>query len=466
MWLKTFLTAVLLISLLRVAPATDWYVATNGTGGGTSWANATNNLQGIITNPSVLAGDTIWVSNGVYAAGGVTNYPSGTVLTNRIAITKAITVRSKDNNPTNTIIKGAWDSPGTTNGPAAVRCVYMVASSTMIGFTLTNGATLTTGTAGTYDRRGGGVCCPDATPVISNCIIIGNSAFGEYNTSGGGGAHAGTLRNCTLINNSSYQGGGTWNSTLYDCTLISNFATTAIGIYAQGGGVMYGILSNCTLIGNAVIGPNTTGGAGSQTTMYNCTLTGNRSDNNAGGTYYSFLYNCKLTGNYASSGYGGGAHGPPNMTLYNCILAGNSALYGGGASDAKLYNCTVVSNYSGSGGGGVYNGTLSNCVVYLNSAGNTKSNWAGGCTFVYSCTASNAAGAGNITDNPMFVDTNSGNYRLAARSPCINAGTNLSWMANSSVTSRDLDGRQRIRYGTVDMGAYEHIRAGTIYGVR
>ena len=66
----------------------------------------------------------------------------------------------------------------------------------------------------------------------------------------------------------------------------------------------------------------------------------------------------------------------------------------------------------------------------------------------------------------MFVDTNSGNYRLAARSPCINAGTNLSWMANSSVTSRDLDGRQRIRYGTVDMGAYEHIRAGTIYGVR
>lgn len=41
----------------------------------------------------------------------------------------------------------------------------------------------------------------------------------------------------------------------------------------------------------------------------------------------------------------------------------------------------------------------------------------------------------------------------------VNAGTNQSWMTNSY----DLDGRKRIRYGTVDMGAYEMIYGGTLY---
>jgi len=53
----------------------------------------------------------------------------------------------------------------------------------------------------------------------------------------------------------------------------------------------------------------------------------------------------------------------------------------------------------------------------------------------------------------------SGDYRLRANSPCVNTGTNQGWMTNSY----DLDGRMRIRYGTVDMGAYEAIYNGTIY---
>jgi len=71
-------------------------------------------------------------------------------------------------------------------------------------------------------------------------------------------------------------------------------------------------------------------------------------------------------------------------------------------------------------------------------------NWTGGC----------------ITNaDPQFVNKDTGNWRLKSTSPCINAGINQSWMTGAG----DLDGRQRIRYGTVDIGAYETIYEGTIY---
>ena len=57
---------VLAFAFAQVAGATTWYVTTNGTGdGSSSWANATNSIQGAIDNPGVVAGDTVLVSNGV-----------------------------------------------------------------------------------------------------------------------------------------------------------------------------------------------------------------------------------------------------------------------------------------------------------------------------------------------------------------------------------------------------------------
>ncbi len=72
----------------------------------------------------------------------------------------------------------------------------------------------------------------------------------------------------------------------------------------------------------------------------------------------------------------------------------------------------------------------------------------------------------------MFIDkgnglygTNyvAGNLRLANNSPCINTGTNQDWM--TTTYPYDLDGRARIRYGTVDMGAYEIIYNGTVFTI-
>ncbi len=476
---KMFIAAFLLIGLLQTTRAVDWYVATNGAGWGTNgWADATNSLQGAINAASTSTYDVVWVSNGVYDTGGIKGYPAGTSLTNRVAITKAITVRSKDNDPTNTIIVGGLNSPTATNGPAAIRCVYMAANSRLIGFTLSNGATMKTGSSD--DFRGAGVFCPAITsPLISNCIITANSAY--Y----GGGAYYGTFRNCAFIGNyattidSWPAGGGSYGGILFDCVLTGNCARAS----GSGGGAQGGVLSNCIVNGNSGDSGGTGGGAYAETlyncrvmnnfgmgagasTLYNCTVINNRGS--VGGIYLSTAYNCIITNN-VSWDTGGGAK---DCILYNCLVYSNRASFiGGGTSAGTNYNCTIVKNTCADGGG-VYGGKMINCVIYFNiiatGSGNLSSNCGGTVYFTNTCTApaSNGWAVGNIVANPLFVDTATFNYRLSVRSPCINAGTNLSWMSDGSARSKDLDGMQRLRYWTVDMGAYEHIRSGTIYGFR
>jgi hypothetical protein len=104
-------------------------------------------------------------------------------------------------------------------------------------------------------------------------------------------------------------------------------------------------------------------------------------------------------------------------------------------------------------GGGAYYGTLTNCIIYYNSAP-TRPNYSSG-TLNYCCTTPLPGGSGNITSAPLFVDYAGGNLRLQSGSPCVNAGTNA-----YAVGATDLDGRPRIVGGTVDLGAYEFQGAG------
>ena len=129
----------------------------------------------------------------------------------------------------------------------------------------------------------------------------------------------------------------------------------------------------------------------------------------------------------------------------------NSAQYGGGTYYCTLNNCTLAGNLAGQSGGGDFYGILNNCIVYFNWAGLSDTNYYGS-TLEYCCTTPlPTAGTGNITDDPLFADTNGwANLRLHADSPCINAGLN-----DYAPGLTDLDGRSRIVGGAVDMGAYE-----------
>jgi hypothetical protein len=208
------------------------------------------------------------------------------------------------------------------------------------------------------------------------------------------------------------------------------------GVYCESGTSV----SNCIMTGNCAY---TGGGGASGGTLFNCVLVGNCSGG-GGAASSSTLNNCIVSGNSAS--YGGGI---TFSTANNCLLTGNSAAQTGGGSDyGTLNNCTVVDNVALVSGGGAFDATLNNSIVYNNSAPaepNYKYE-----TMQYCCTTPLAAGPGNFTNAPIFIDEASGNFRLQTNSPCINAGNNL-----LAIGPIDLDGHPRIFSGAVDIGAYE-----------
>ena len=372
------LAAALLLLVTLPASAAVRYVNVNNSKPSSpflSWSSAATAIQDAVA--VATAGDEIVVTNGVYKRGGAAVY--GT-LTNRVAVTKRLTVRSI-NGPPSTVIEG---SP--TNGDSAIRCVYLTNGAVLSGFTLTNGATRSADSWPLAEELiGGGVWCESANEVVSNCVVARCSAGDS-----GGGAFGGTLRNCTLTGNSASYGGGASSSVLSNCTFkgnsvgyhgggveactLDNCMVTNCSAGDSGGGAYGSSLRNCTFAGNWA----SYGGGVSSSVLSNCTLAGNLASYSGGGADSSALANCILTDNSADSNGGGAYQG----SLHNCALTGNSAAYGGGgAYGGALTNCTLTGNRAASGGG-VTAATLCNSLLYYNNAA-SEANYAGG-TFSYS----------------------------------------------------------------------------------
>jgi hypothetical protein len=219
--------------------------------------------------------------------------------------------------------------------------------------------------------------------------------------------------------------------------------------------------------------------AGATATLARLVITRGYTINNGGGVYLtavgSMLRDCIVSENFASSN-GGGVF-VENGTVRDCLIRNNVAQRGGGICRSNISvvsSCTIVSNYAnGAGeGGGVFDATLNitsywdNCIIYYNASAAAYSNYYFGaytsryvtnCCFAPELTGSltNLA-RNNITNEPLFIDRPAGNFRLSSVSPCINAGTNQSWMTGA----KDLDDYNRIQW-SVDIGCYE-FRASAI----
>jgi len=219
-------------------------------------------------------------------------------------------------------------------------------------------------------------------------------------------------------------------------------------------------------------------------TISNCIFIAN-SAQNAGGAMRNtqggpLVLNCFFVGNVADRGSGGGASNLASAaTFVNCAFSGNTAGdSGGGVSgeqqNVSLVNCTFNANAAWTAGG-VFGSlcavSLTNCILWANTDqqgglnGESAQVLADPLPTVNYCCIQGwtgvLGGAGNLGDDPLFVDGDGGdsvagtlddNLRLRWNSPCVDAGDN---MAIPPGVMTDLYGEVRLFNEKVDLGAYE-----------
>jgi len=294
------------------------------------------------------------------------------------------------------------------------------------------------------------------TVLVEDCVFEDNRRGFE------GGAIRGDVvaRRTVFRGNAAGFGGAVSGGTYEDCRFEANEAGFDGVFQAQGGAAFSASLLRCHIEGNRCVG-QIQGGAGA----FNCTLVdclvlyNDANGGDGGGLRNCTATRCELVGNSASSG--GGTYGG---TLTDCRLIANEASVVGGAAAflANLTRCELTLNRAPNGAA-VHLSSLQFCTVSLNESapgnsvlsgpggsvrnsivhGNTPAALgaaAGAYFFGYSLLESSVPGVGNVVADPLFLGPKSGDLRLSAGSPAIDAGDPLA--------AADPDGSR------ADMGAF------------
>ena len=398
------------------------YVTPDGNGDGSSWENATSDLQTAIFK-SHFDKTTIWVKEGIYTRESASDYAF-----NMLGDCQLYGgFKGDEPYDYDLSLRDFEAHPSIFDGNHSHGIFKMQNASNLVlldGFTIQNGAA----------SKGGGVYAKCQTR-IRNCKFC----FNYSNTNGGG----------LLL-----QSTGSGRTIVLDCEFFGNEAKNYGGAVNDIGNVTY----------------------------HRCQFHDNVSHTEGGGVYSHSFYspskfvNCTFCNNMAKTG-GGIATIKQGTTLWNCLINNNTAETGGGCyfrNGANLFSCTIVKNEAQVDYGGVYMASSSqdgvqNCIIWGNTS--PGENLQFGPTATYSnCAVENdlsdtlnfKAETDNDGDLPRFyvrfrnpdVDAGAtgygGDWRLQSNSLCINRGVQL-----ADQPSTDLDGNPRCQHGKTDLGVYE-----------
>jgi hypothetical protein len=459
------------------------YVKSNGTGNGTSWANAAGNLRTVLRNAPM--GAQIWVAAGNYYPTQCTTctnadrqlsfeIPSGVALYGGFAGTElTVNQRVIENNPS--ILNGDIDgSNDSTNNSRNLVYAHNVDVNTIFdGFTLRNA--YANGTQGYGERYNSGAAMYlDGSLAGSYCRLQVRNCRFEANQSNGyagailmNGGFRGScnpsISNCLFENNSSIAEGGAVNHIGYyggECSPKYEFCRFQNNRSNATGGAIFS---------NAISGK-------SDVTYRQCEWRGNTANNYGGAIYHiarlsgqsnPFFYNCLFIEN---QGFTGGAMyflasdaGTSLPTILNCTFTGNRANYG----------VAVYANAGDTQTPGNCAPTITNSILYGNTAfaghGRSFRNVNGRIrvqnSLIEETTAaiansgtSSVPGYGTLTvdssvllgQNPRWLSTT--DFQLLPESPLIDMG---SAAALAGLPNLDLEGQTRIQGTAPDMGAHE-----------
>ena len=390
---------------------------------------------------SANSGDTVLVDDGIYKGEGNVNIDFKG---------KSITVKSR-NGAEATIVdcEKRFDTRGFLFQNNETE------TSILDGFTIKNG----------MHEIGGGIYCVLASPTIRNCIISNNHATSTVENEGGGGGvyfkhTSAKLFNCQITHNiaDSTRGGGILFDTsvldteqefiFFEPVIVTNCDisdNTGIGVFSYRSAP---IIRDCTVSDNSgrgILCDHRSRGV----MVDHCII-----EQNSGGIEcvrdsFMTINNCFIKQNTASIGGGILCSPSSEINAIGCIITENTADIDGGGiyidsrqGSALIEYCTIVNNYAGDRGGGVFSitltsiFTLTDSIVWENESGNThpqvritsrgtikNCNIQGGIDeidlepdgehFIYE---------DNIDADPLFVNADSGNFRLKANSPAANMG--------------------------------------------
>jgi predicted outer membrane repeat protein len=296
--------------------------------------------------------------------------------------------------------------------------------------------------------------------VIEDNHSVGFAALGVVTIVGTQPGDA-TFDYCYFLGNTSLAGGAVY--------LSDGFAEFGDCLFQENGSLSGGAIAADDFVGPATIALRgctlelndaTVGGGAVYVTQNvsfaaaNCVFRWNDAAQTGGAIYATpddfDLANCSIYENTSEVAAGvflaGASLGPAGASMTNCLLFENLAsdeaggIYAGNDVELVMTNCTLSNNFAtNSGSAIVVNGdhlTVANSIVWGNSGVQVAG--AGEPDFRYSIIPAFQDGLNSFTANPLFVDAASGDYRLQAGSPAIEAGSNA--LVPSDLLDVDADG--------------------------